>query len=65
LIKNSNSKTRKNSLTGLAKANTSMVGGMFIIATMSYWGKRFIEIGIGFGLLGIVPSCVMATYSAA
>jgi hypothetical protein len=39
--KNSSSNTRKNSLIGFAKASASMVGGMFVVATMSCWGKRF------------------------
>jgi hypothetical protein len=35
LIKNSNSKTQKNSLFGLAKVGALMVGGTFVVATMS------------------------------
>jgi hypothetical protein len=42
-----------------------MVGGMFMVATMNCWRKRFTEIGTGFGLLGIVPWCAMAVCSAA
>ncbi len=38
--------------------------GMFVVAIMSCWGKKFIEVGIGFGLLGIVPWCVMVVYNA-
>jgi hypothetical protein len=41
-----------------------MVGGMFAVAIMSCWGKRFIEVSTRFGLLGIVPWCAMAAYSA-
>jgi hypothetical protein len=36
LIRNSNSKTQKNSPIGSAKAGASMVGGMFAVATMNY-----------------------------
>jgi hypothetical protein len=32
---------------------------------MSYWSERFTEVGTGFGLLGIIPWCAMATYSVA
>jgi hypothetical protein len=38
-----------------------MVGGVFVIATMSCWGERFTKVGTGSGLLGIVPWCAMAT----
>jgi hypothetical protein len=31
-----------------------MVGGMFVVAVMSYCRKKFTEVGTGFGLLGVV-----------
>jgi len=42
-----------------------MVGRMFAVGTMSCSGERFTEVGIESGLLGIVPWCAMAAYSAA
>ncbi len=64
LIKNSSSITRKNSLTGSAKFGASMVGRMFAIATMSYWGERFIKVGTGSGLFNTIPWCAMVACSA-
>ncbi len=63
LIRNSSSKTRKNSSIGSTKVGASMVGGMFAIATMSCWGERFTEISTEFGLLGTVQWCAMAACS--
>jgi hypothetical protein len=40
-----------------------MVGGMFMVVAMSYWGDRFTEVGTRSGLLGTIPWCVMAIYS--
>jgi hypothetical protein len=36
LTRNSSSKIRKNSPTGLVKVGASVVGGTFVVATMSY-----------------------------
>jgi hypothetical protein len=55
LTGNSSSRTQKNSPTGSTKVVALMVGGMFVITTMSCSGKRFIEVGIGSGLLATVP----------
>jgi len=59
-----NSRTRKNSPTWLAKASASMVGGLFAIATMNCWGKKFTKVGIRSGLFCTVPWCAMAACNA-
>jgi hypothetical protein len=41
-----------------------MVGRMFAVVVMSCWGERFIEVGIGSGLLGTVPWCAIIACSA-
>ncbi len=64
LMGNSSSRTRKNSPTGSTKADTLMLGGMFTITPMNYWGERFTKVRTGFGLLGIVPWCAMAAWKA-
>ncbi len=55
--RNSSSRIQKNSFTGSIKASASMVGEMFAVVVMSYWRERFIKVGTGFWLLGIVPWC--------
>jgi len=55
LTRSSNSRTQKNSPTGSTKDGALMVGGMFVVTTMSCRGKKFIEIGTGSGLLGTIP----------
>ncbi len=65
LTRNSSSKTQKNSPTGSAKANALMVGGMFAVEAMNYWGERFTKVGTMSGLLGIVPWCAIAACNAA
>jgi hypothetical protein len=65
LTKNSSSRTQKKSPIGSVKVAASMVGGMFAVVAISYWGERLTEVGTGFGLLGTIPWCVMASYSAA
>jgi hypothetical protein len=42
-----------------------VVGGMFVVATMSCWGERFTEVGTRSGLLGTVPWCAIAAYNVA
>jgi hypothetical protein len=42
-----------------------MVGRMFTVATMSFWGERFTKVGTKSGLLGIIPWCAMAAYNGA
>ncbi len=59
LIKNFNSRTRKNSPNGSDKTSASMAGGMFVVATIYCWRERVIEVGIEFGLFGTVPWCAM------
>jgi hypothetical protein len=42
-----------------------MVARMFAILPMSCWGKKFIKLGTGSGLLGIVLWCAMSACNAA
>ncbi len=64
LTGNSSSRIWKNSPTGSTKASALVVRGMFAVATMSCYGERFIEVGIGSGLFGIVPWCAIVACNA-
>jgi len=65
LTKNYSSKTQKNSPTRSAKADASVVGGMFTVIAMSCWRERFTEVGTESRLLGTVPWCAIAAYNVA